>query len=291
MKEFLIHSSGCNSFEIDMISNAKIEGLLIPKSVESSQNNQYVFTYEEPINNKVLGDLLNDHYFDYNQFHMLLSQIIKLKIRLDTYMLNSDNIHFNLNEIWFDSVSNNYRFIYFPGTKKDPHQELNFYRHIFLESPQLFDNNSKLVLELRQSSFDLDRFCAFFQKQGTKKKGSVLLRKFLVSKDQPHSTLESKTIQKSRKPCFLDAQNPTLYYEIHFNHNIIGRSDECNIQIEGLSISRKHAVIYKNELNYKLEDLNSSNGTYINGQVINGPMTLVNGDKLQFGDKEFIFIL
>lgn len=291
MMRFLINKSDCNSFEIDMISNAKIEGLLKPKSVETTQYGHYSLTYEEPVNSKKVKDLVNGNYYDINRYQDLLNKIIQLKIRLATYMLNSQNLNFSVDEVWYDSVTNDYQFIYLPGTKKDPLQELNFYRHIFIESPHIFDNDTKLLLELRHDSFDLNGFCALFHKKKKKKKSSGLWKFLLIPKEEPHSTLETKTIQKSRKSCLLHADDPTRFHEIHFHHNILGRSDECNIQIEDSSISRKHAVIYKKKLDFTLEDLDSSNGTFHNGQVIKGPVELVNGDKLQFGDKEFIFIL
>jgi hypothetical protein len=274
-----------------MISNAKIEGLLKPKSVETTQNGHYSLTYEEPVNSKIISDLVNENYFDINRYQDLLNKIIQLKIRLANYMLNSQNLNFSVYEVWYDSVTNDYQFIYLPGTKIDPLQELNFYRHIFIESPYIFDNDTKLLLELRHDSFDLNRFCALFQKMEKKKKSSGIWKFLLNPKEELHSTLETKTIQKSRKSCLLDADEPTRFHEIHFHHNIIGRSDECNIKIDDSSISRKHAVLYKKKLDFTLEDLDSSNGTFHNGQVIKGSVALVNGDKLQFGDKEFIFIL
>ena len=52
---------------------------------------------------------------------------------------------------------------------------------------------------------------------------------------------------------------------------LIGRSIECDIILEGHTISRKHALISKNKNGtFKIKDLNSSNGTFINGNKIKG---------------------
>ncbi len=291
MIQLLINTTDCNQFEFDMISNAKIEGLLMPDSIELTNDVQYSITYLEPIGNKSIQELLDEDFFDSDRYHHLLSKIIKLKLRLETYLLNSKNLNFKVTEIWYDPVINNYSFIYLPFKSSNSLHELNFYRHIFIESYPKIDNNLQLLLELKENFFDLDHFCTNFQKSNTQKKSKLSWIKNLFYRENAHTIIESKTIQKSRKSCLLDVFDPTRYYEIHFSHVVIGRGDDCNIQIDDHSISRKHAVIFKDRMAFTLEDLNSSNGTYHNGQPLRGTVALVNGDKLQFGDKEFIFIL
>lgn len=290
MIQLLLNTTDCNQFELDMISNAKIEGILIPNSIELTNNNQYSMTYLEPVGNKSLQELLDEDFFDSSRYHHLLSKIINLKRRLETYMLNSSNLNFDVNKIWYDPIKNAYSFIYLPIERPNPIHELNLYRHIFIESyPKI--GNKQLILDLRENCFDLDYFCTSVEKLNTFKKSRRSWFKNLFYKENIQANVESKTIQKTRKSCLLDVQNPTIYYEIHFSHVVIGRSDDCNIQIDDHSISRKHAVICKNKFSFTIEDLYSSNGTFHNGQLLRGIVTLVNGDKLQFGDKEFIFIL
>lgn len=291
MIRYSINSSDCNTFELDMISNAKIDGLLMPVSVESSKEGEISLSYKEPIGKTKLQILIDDNYFDLNRYQDFLSKIIALKTRLETYMLNPQNIHFNIEAIWYNPILCDFQFIYLPKIEKDSHQELSLYRHIFIESSKIMENNLNLLKELKQNSFDLDHFCAVLDKPTAITKGNKFWHRILGSKQQYYNVPESKTIQKSRKPCLLNAKNPSVFYEIHFNHNSIGRGDDCNIQIDDSSISRRHAIIYRNKLDFSIEDLDSSNGTYHNGQTVKGCSILVNGDKLQFGDKEFIFIL
>ena len=49
------------------------------------------------------------------------------------------------------------------------------------------------------------------------------------------------------------------------------------------SISRHHARIFFADGSWKVEDLGSTNGSLINGQKIEGPVALKNGDSLRFG--------
>ena len=50
---------------------------------------------------------------------------------------------------------------------------------------------------------------------------------------------------------------------------IIGRDSGNDIQIDNLAVSREHARIIRGPNYYLIEDLNSTNGTFVNGKMIN----------------------
>ena len=62
---------------------------------------------------------------------------------------------------------------------------------------------------------------------------------------------------------------------------LLGRDESCQIQLNSRWISRVHARVYRKVNQYILEDANSKNGLYVNGQRIYKPFTLADGDKLQ----------
>lgn len=64
---------------------------------------------------------------------------------------------------------------------------------------------------------------------------------------------------------------------------LIGREDECPIHIENTSVSRRHARITNSEQGVILEDLGSSNGTAIGGQLLTGPTPLQVNEVVYFG--------
>jgi hypothetical protein len=61
----------------------------------------------------------------------------------------------------------------------------------------------------------------------------------------------------------------------------IGRSEECDIALPDRQVSRQHARITWQGDCYELEDLGSKNGTHLNGQDINTPLALHDGDEIQ----------
>jgi pSer/pThr/pTyr-binding forkhead associated (FHA) protein len=64
---------------------------------------------------------------------------------------------------------------------------------------------------------------------------------------------------------------------------------ECDIVIASKSISRENTRIRREGRHWFLEDLGSTNGTYLNGERILTPMNLRDGDSIKVGDVTFIF--
>jgi len=62
---------------------------------------------------------------------------------------------------------------------------------------------------------------------------------------------------------------------------IIGRGADCDIVIPERQISRHHAQVERRNRGYLLIDLGSKNGTYVNGQEVNQPYLLQDGDEVQ----------
>jgi DNA-binding response OmpR family regulator len=72
---------------------------------------------------------------------------------------------------------------------------------------------------------------------------------------------------------------------------ILGRAEGCDIILPGQLISRQHASISRIGQHYVLEDLNSHNGTTINGQRLTGPWHLHDGDCIELGGLRRLFFV
>jgi pSer/pThr/pTyr-binding forkhead associated (FHA) protein len=70
---------------------------------------------------------------------------------------------------------------------------------------------------------------------------------------------------------------------------VLGRQAECDLQLTEGHASRKHARFFFAEDAVWLEDLNSANGTFVNGAKITGKVKLASGDRLRFDVEEFDF--
>ncbi|HVA53694.1 MAG TPA: FHA domain-containing protein [Acidimicrobiales bacterium] len=63
----------------------------------------------------------------------------------------------------------------------------------------------------------------------------------------------------------------------------IGRSDACDLRLEDSYLSSRHARIANDEGDLSIEDLGSTNGTYVNQQLVRGRVHLERGDVVQVG--------
>jgi len=68
----------------------------------------------------------------------------------------------------------------------------------------------------------------------------------------------------------------------------IGRDEATDLHIGSRRVSRRHAVIDRKGETYCIEDLDSTNGTFVNGERVS-EAKLQSGDVLAFGDAEFTF--
>ena len=65
----------------------------------------------------------------------------------------------------------------------------------------------------------------------------------------------------------------------------IGRDSSNGVAINDAEISRKHARLTFQGGKYVIEDLGSTNGTFVNGQRLSGPFVLKSGDVVSFGEQ------
>jgi pSer/pThr/pTyr-binding forkhead associated (FHA) protein len=72
---------------------------------------------------------------------------------------------------------------------------------------------------------------------------------------------------------------------------VIGRSSECQLRPKSDAISRNHCSILISDQTAIVRDLNSRNGTFVNGQQIKGDHPLKDGDVLQVGKLEFVVVM
>jgi hypothetical protein len=70
-------------------------------------------------------------------------------------------------------------------------------------------------------------------------------------------------------------------------HFSIGRDASCDLVIVDMSVSRRHAILDRIQDGWLLTDLESTNGTRLNGWRIYGPVPVHAGDLVSFGNIEY----
>ncbi len=76
--------------------------------------------------------------------------------------------------------------------------------------------------------------------------------------------------------------------ELYSGETIIGRDETCGVCLDDDQVSRRHAVITVHNDNAVLMDLDSRNGTMLNGVRITEPKALKDGDKIKVGGQTLL---
>lgn len=75
----------------------------------------------------------------------------------------------------------------------------------------------------------------------------------------------------------------TRVIHLRNEESIVGRRQDCDVRIESSQVSRRHCLLRMQGQYLAVEDLDSVNGTYVNGKRITGKQVLRPGDKLEIG--------
>ena len=70
---------------------------------------------------------------------------------------------------------------------------------------------------------------------------------------------------------------------------VLGRGERAEIRLEDPFASSSHARVYEQGNSVVIEDLGSTNGTYLNEELLETPRPLHPGDRVRIGDSEFTF--
>jgi hypothetical protein len=82
--------------------------------------------------------------------------------------------------------------------------------------------------------------------------------------------------------------DPGMIYDLD-GDIILGRGEQADIRLEDPFASSRHARIHEQGNVVVIEDLDSTNGTYLNEELLETPRPLHPGDRVRIGDSEFAF--
>ncbi len=97
---------------------------------------------------------------------------------------------------------------------------------------------------------------------------------------QVHFSLPPEFTENASQSCGLSQATKNLS---------IGRLPDCDVVLASPLISRQHARLYCNPEQVELEDLNSTNGTFVNGRRLTGRLRLKPADRISFASFSFLF--
>ena len=120
----------------------------------------------------------------------------------------------------------------------------------------------------------------------------------MASKDRQHTValgtpiVVPKTSDQASVLVLLYPPGPQIgrRYELASGEYVVGRLAENPIPVDADSVSRRHAKLHLRADGWVVEDLGSTNGTFVNDVKIAAPTAIHDGDQLRFGSAIFKFL-
>ncbi len=88
----------------------------------------------------------------------------------------------------------------------------------------------------------------------------------------------------------MNGLNPGQEFPLEGDCSIMGRHPDCDIVVDVGAVSRQHAQVLHENGDYFVEDLKSRNGTFVNGEQVEGRRKLVQDDQLKICELVFTFL-
>lgn len=97
-------------------------------------------------------------------------------------------------------------------------------------------------------------------------------------------------VSKSLAPtiAITEIRQPTTNHVFYNQEVIIGRDPACDFRLNEATLSARHARLSFHHNQWWIEDLGSSNGTYLNKQLVVTPVVITSNDHLRCGETDMV---
>lgn len=112
----------------------------------------------------------------------------------------------------------------------------------------------------------------------------------IIWRESTHNTKKSEVSPEAAALIEIDVTKATRRYELR-PVTALGRSQDNHVVIDDPFASTHHAIIIWRDQRWWIEDLESHNGTQLNGHPLTAPELLSSGDRIQIGETELQFVL
>jgi pSer/pThr/pTyr-binding forkhead associated (FHA) protein len=118
--------------------------------------------------------------------------------------------------------------------------------------------------------------------------GFLALLFYLMWQDlRHHARSETSTVEPATLTAESDA-TPEQQFSLR-TVTAIGRNRDNHLMIDDPFASANHAIVVWREGRWWIEDLDSHNGTYLNGERVTKPQPLTSGDRISIGETDLRF--
>lgn len=105
---------------------------------------------------------------------------------------------------------------------------------------------------------------------------------------RPAATIKTKPGKPPERVTLLQPDGKAKTFDIG-DELMIGRDAKCQVILEDTYASQIHARIFTKDDGVFIEDMGSTNGTYLNRKKVTSPLSVSRGDRVRIGKTELEF--
>jgi hypothetical protein len=119
----------------------------------------------------------------------------------------------------------------------------------------------------------------------------VIFSRSSTQKHGPYQTKQHQPIGKTQRACLqvMDGEQAGTRFLLN-NRSLIGRSSQCEIVLQDISVSRMHAIIFFEKEHWFIQDHGSKAGVQVNGRLVERAQ-IRSGDIIKLGHSELLFLV
>lgn len=104
----------------------------------------------------------------------------------------------------------------------------------------------------------------------------------------PSAVTIEPLVEPGPQPPYATLESDGRMIDVTVNRSVVGRGSSADIHLPGDEISRQHALMWREAGAVWIADLESANGTFVNGEPVNEVIDLIDGDRLTFGSSTYL---
>lgn len=284
-----------SSLSMNMMKNNKIQGLL---DMECRYTDNKMDLYYEIQGMQCLKEYINEQNINYNLARQLYLDIVQAVLNGEEFFLSENSYVMDLEYIFWDKKNKRTKFCCVPELQGDFQEDI---KRLTEELIKYTVHNDKNAVEFIYGIYGLiidNGFIISDIKTYIKEFKPVIPKNTIYDNKKPDNI--SVTAMESNTQCLNENNKETKHQKFilcfdktslpfnikekrHINiypgdagekineghiEASVGRSKDCNLILPACFVSRHHAIFYIENENIYIEDLNSVNGTFVNGAKI-----------------------
>lgn len=286
---YVIPEARVDVFQWQMLKGADIGSFQQKTLLHIPEQKVYQVSYS-PWNSEhvSVADLLSRGFFETPQLADFFQQAREMQRTIEDFLLDAERIVYHPDAIYCNPAERHYYWQYIPESREGAHYgTCELIRHMLIETAE---HTGVRLEHLKRENLSFACAAHVIREETGPSEPQGFFQSLFKTAKQTATPATSYESRGSWFPMLIDRGDTARSHAIYFEKNTVGSAANSNILLSHPSICPKHALISRCGRSISIEPLSSSGTLALNGIPLTGKKEIVNGDILQMGFKEYVFL-